>query len=43
MIIQKVDGFEVNEAMLSKRPLGGASCLSCQKNIGNLSGHLAEY
>ncbi|CDW74029.1 UNKNOWN [Stylonychia lemnae] len=43
LVVHKVDEFEVNEAMLAKKPLGGWSCASCQKNIQNLSGHLADY
>jgi hypothetical protein len=47
MVVTKVDEFEVNEAMLTKRPLG-LSCASCQKNLVNLSAHpphqcLAEH
>lgn len=45
MVVTKVDEFEVNEAMLTKRPLG-FSCASCQKNLVNLSAHtqcLADY
>ena len=38
VVVHKVEDFEVNEAMLSKKPLGGWSCASCQKNIQNLSG-----
>ena len=42
-MVAKFDENDVNEAMLSKKPLGGWSCGSCQKNIINMSGQLAEY
>ena len=35
------DGEE--EAMFAKKYLGGWSCASCEKNLGNMQGHLAEY
>mmetsp|Transcript_3174 Transcript_3174/g.3076 ORF Transcript_3174/g.3076 Transcript_3174/m.3076 type:complete len:287 (-) Transcript_3174:476-1336(-) len=38
LILSKMDENEVHEAMMAKRPLGGWSCASCQKNINNLSG-----
>lgn len=31
------------DAMFSKKPLGGFSCASCERNITNLQGHMAEY
>ena len=31
------------DAMFTKKPLGGVSCASCEKNITNLSGHVAEF
>lgn len=43
IIISKMDDAEVNEAMIAKRPLGGWSCGSCQKNIINMSSSLAEH
>lgn len=43
IIMSKMDDNEVTEAMLSRKPLGGWSCASCQKNIVNMSGQLAEY
>ncbi len=43
MIISKMDENEVNEAMMAKKPLGGWSCGSCQKNIINMSSSLAEH
>jgi hypothetical protein len=29
--------------MFAKKPLGGWSCASCEKNLVNLQGHMAEY
>ena len=29
--------------MFTKKPLGGISCASCERNITNLSGHMADY
>lgn len=43
MLFHKVDEFDVNDAMLAKKPLGGWSCISCQKNISNISGNMADY
>ena len=31
------------DAMFTKKPLGGVSCASCEKGITNLSGHVAEF
>eukprot|EP00347_Sterkiella_histriomuscorum_P011345 403372808 len=43
LLYNKVDEFEVNDAMLAKKPLGGWSCISCQKNIQNVSGNPGDY
>ena len=32
-----------DDAMFTKKPLGGMSCASCEKNIVNLHGHKADY
>lgn len=32
-----------DDAMFTKKPLGGVSCASCAKDITNLSGQIAEY
>jgi len=32
-----------DDAMFTKKPLGGMSCASCEKNIINLYGNKAEY
>ena len=32
-----------DDAMFTKKPLGGMSCASCERNITNLSGHMADY
>ena len=31
------------DALLSKKPLGGMSCASCEKNLINMSGTKVEY
>ena len=31
------------DAMVSKKPLGGFSCINCQKNLVNVSGMKAHY
>jgi hypothetical protein len=31
------------DAMFTKKPLGGLSCASCERNVNNLYGHIAEY
>ena len=38
-------GAHANEddAMFTKKPLGGVSCASCERNITNLQGVMAEY
>jgi hypothetical protein len=32
-----------DDAMFTKKPLGGVSCASCEKNITNLQGQMAEF
>lgn len=32
-----------DDAMFTKKPLGGTSCASCERNITNLSGLMAEF
>ncbi len=36
-------GENEDDAMFTKKPLGGMSCASCEKNIINLYGHKADY
>lgn len=36
-------GENEEDAMLAKKPLGGWSCMSCEKNLVNLQGQLADY
>jgi len=36
-------GGSDDEAMFAKKPLGGWSCASCEKNLINLHGHIADY
>lgn len=31
------------DAMFTKKPLGGLSCASCERNITNLQGIMADY
>lgn len=31
------------DAMFTKKPLGGISCASCERNITNLQGVMADY
>jgi hypothetical protein len=31
------------DAMFTKKPLGGLSCASCERGITNLSGLMADY
>jgi len=31
------------DAMFTKKPLNGLSCASCERNITNLSGSIAEF
>lgn len=37
-----VSGQE-DDAMFTKKPLGGTSCASCEKTITNMHGQMAEY
>ncbi len=32
-----------DDAMLSKRPLGGFSCASCEKGLKNISGYASDF
>lgn len=32
-----------DDAMFTKKPLGGTSCASCERNITNLSGLVVDY
>lgn len=32
-----------DDAMFTKKPLGGMSCASCEKDVINLQGRKAEY
>lgn len=36
-------GHNEEDAMFTKKPLGGLSCASCERNIQNLYGQIAEY
>jgi hypothetical protein len=45
MFMQRNAGGNENEddAMFTKKPLGGMSCASCEKDIVNLYGKKADY
>lgn len=32
-----------DDAMFTKKPLAGISCASCERNITNISGNMADY
>lgn len=32
-----------DDAMFTKKPLNGISCASCERNIVNLSGQMADF
>jgi hypothetical protein len=32
-----------DDAMFTKKPLNGIACASCERNIVNLSGQMADY
>lgn len=38
-----LSGGSDEEAMFAKKPLGGWSCASCEKNLINLHGQIADY
>ena len=43
IVISRFEEQDVSDAMITKKPLGGISCASCQKNITNLASAIAEY
>jgi hypothetical protein len=43
IIVNKFEDENTQDAMLSKKPLGGWSCVSCAKNLTNLNGAIADY
>lgn len=43
LIMSRHNNPEEDDAMFTKKPLGGWSCASCEKNIINLQGHSADY
>eukprot|EP00347_Sterkiella_histriomuscorum_P002416 403368240 len=43
IIVSKFEEQNLEDAMLVKKPLGGWSCISCQKNVTNMAGAIAEY
>jgi len=43
IVVSKFEEEQLDDAMAAKKPLGGWSCISCQKNISNLSGSIAEF
>ena len=40
---QKGRNENEDDAMFTKKPLGGHSCASCERNITNLHGIMADY
>ena len=43
LIMSKQNGPDEDDAMFSKKPLGGFSCASCEKNLINLQGQAADF
>jgi len=43
MLLAKGSHGEAEDAMFTKKPLGGFSCASCEKGLVNLQGQIAEY
>lgn len=43
MSMRNQGGDNEDDAMFTKKPLGGMSCASCEKNIVNLQGMKADY
>ncbi len=43
VVMGKLEENDTSDAMIAKKPLGGWSCASCQKNLINMSGHLSDY
>lgn len=43
LVMSKLRGDDEDDAMFSKKPLGGFSCASCEKNLLNLYGKPAEH
>jgi hypothetical protein len=43
MILSQQNRENEDDAMFTKKPLGGMSCASCEKNIVNLEGMQAEF
>lgn len=43
LIMNKQGGTDENDAMFSRKPLGGMSCASCEKDLINLAGKKVEF
>ena len=43
LVMSKLRGDDEDDAMFSKKPLGGFSCASCEKNLLNLYGKPADH
>lgn len=43
LVMSKMRGDDEDDAMFSKKPLGGFSCASCEKNLLNLYGKPADH
>jgi hypothetical protein len=43
LIMNRQGGNDENDAMFSKKPLGGLSCASCEKDLINMSAKKVEF
>lgn len=43
IIMSRYEDEEATDAMGAKKPLGGWSCISCQKNIPSMASQIADY
>jgi hypothetical protein len=43
LIMNRQGGNDENDAMFSKKPLGGLSCVSCEKDLINMSAKKVEF
>ena len=42
-LVMNRPGAEEEDAMFAKKPLGGWSCASCEKNLVNMAGQTADF
>jgi flagellar motility protein MotE (MotC chaperone) len=43
LLTNRKEGCDESDAMFSKKPLGGMSCASCEKDLVNMSGKKVEF